>query len=221
MYAAYRPCGKDEIYWRFAHFMFPFWTIPPDGAFRDHVIARAWVPMDDEHMMFVHCMWKKSAPGLRRRKNDDPIPGMTPVLPQDFLPNTTDWYGRWRLKANSSNDYLIDREAQRTNTLYAGIAGIHLQDQAVTESMGPIVDHSFENLAISDLMISRTRKRIVRAVRAHAEGIVPPGVDNPETYQGARGGDFVGPASIGWLQAYSDEVRASQNPTGVLRIAAE
>lgn len=221
MYAAYRPGGRDEIYWRFAHFMFPFWTIPPDGHFRDHVIARAWVPMDDEHMMFVHCMWKKSAPGLRKRKDGAPIPGMTPVQPHDYLPNMTDWYGRWRLKANRSNDYLIDRDKQRSNELYAGIAGIHLQDQAITESMGSIVDHGFENLSISDLMISRTRKRIVRAARANAEGIVPPGVDNPEIYQGARGGDFVGPASIGWLQAYSDEVRASQNPTGTLRIAAE
>jgi hypothetical protein len=87
--------------------------------------------------------------------------------------------------------------------------------------MGPIVDHSFENLAVSDLMVGRTRRRILRAVRAHAEGIAPPGVDNPETYQGARGGDFIGPTSIGWLQAYSDEVRASKNPTGALRIAAE
>ena len=221
MYAAYRPGGQDEIYWRFAHFMFPFWTIPPDGAFRDHVIARAWVPMDDEHTMFVHCMWKKNGQGLRKLKDGSPIPGMSPTLPQDYLPNTTDWHGRWRLKANRDNDYLIDREAQRTNKLYSGIAGIHLQDQAVTESMGGIADHAFENLAISDLMISRTRRRIVRAARAHAEGIVPPGVDNPETYQGARGGDFVGPASIGWLQSYSDEMRASQNPTGKLRMAAE
>ena len=39
--------------------------------------------------------------------------------------------------------------------------------------------------------------------------------------QGARGGDFVSPNTIGWLQAYSDELRASKNPTGTLRIAAE
>jgi phthalate 4,5-dioxygenase oxygenase subunit len=221
MYAAYRGGGPNEIYWRFAHFMFPFWTIPPDGNFRDHVIARAWVPMDDEHTMFVHCMWKKNTPGLRKLKDGSPIPGMTPVRPEDMLPNTTDWHGRWRLKANRGNDYLMDRDKQKQNVLYAGIEGIHTQDQAITESMGPIVDHSFENLAISDLMIRRTRHRMLRALRAHMEGIVPPGVDNPETYQGARGGDFVGPSSIGWLQAYSDEMRASQNPTGVLRIAAE
>jgi hypothetical protein len=23
----------------------------------------------------------------------------------EYLPNTTDWYERWRLKANASNDY--------------------------------------------------------------------------------------------------------------------
>ena len=70
-------------------------------------------------------------------------------------------------------------------------------------------------------MIGRTRRRMIQAARAAAAGITPPGVDNPETYQGARGGDFIGPSSIGWLQAYSDEIRASSNPTGVLRVAAE
>jgi len=32
-----------------------------------------------------------------------------------------------------------------------------MQDQAITESMGPIVDHSFEHPALSDQMITRTR----------------------------------------------------------------
>ena len=57
----------------------------------------------------------------------------------EFLPDTTDWLGRFRLAQNKDNDYLIDREAQRTSS-YTGIAGIHQQDQAVTESMGPIFD---------------------------------------------------------------------------------
>jgi hypothetical protein len=70
-------------------------------------------------------------------------------------------------------------------------------------------------------MIGRTRRRIIQAVRAAAEGIAPPGVDNPETYQGARGGDFTAPATIGWLEAYSNELRAAANPTGALRVAAE
>jgi phenylpropionate dioxygenase-like ring-hydroxylating dioxygenase large terminal subunit len=218
MYAAHRPAEPGQTYWRFAHFMFPFWTIPPDGEFRDHVIARAWVPMDDTHTMFVHVSWKKNTPGLRKLNDGSPIPGAS--IGQKFLPNGTGWFDRWRLAANAENDYLIDRDLQRTAS-YSGIDGIHLQDQAVTESMGGIVDHTWENLAVSDLMITRTRRRIIMAARAFAAGEAAPGVDYPETYQGARGGDFVGPATIGWLQAYADELRASKNPTGVLKIAAE
>jgi hypothetical protein len=177
--------------------------------------------MDDTHTMFVHAAWKKNAPGLRKMKDGSPIPGMAPVLPHMYVPNDTSWFGRWRLKANKENDYLMDRDQQARNISYTGIDGVHLQDQAITESMGGIVDHEHENLAISDLMITRTRRRILRAVQAHVEGIVPPGVDNPETYQGARGGDFASSASLDWLRAYSDEMRASKNPTGALRIAAE
>ena len=51
--------------------------------------------------------------------------------------------------------------------------------------------------------------------------LVPPGVEHPEVYHGARGGDFVGSASIGWLEAYANEMRNAINPTGALRIAAE
>lgn len=218
MYAAHRPAEPGRTYWRFAHFLFPFWTMPPDGLFQDHIVARAWVPMDDTHTMFVHLSWKKNTPGLRKMKDGSAIPGAG--FGRKTLPNETGWYGRWRLAANASNDYMIDREQQRHHS-YSGIDSIHLQDQAMTESMGPIVDHTFEHLAISDLMIGRTRRRIIQAARAAAEGIVPPGVDNPETYQGARGGDFIESSSIGWLEAYSNELRASVNPTGALRVAAE
>jgi hypothetical protein len=59
----------------------------------------------------------------------------------EYLPNTTDWYGRWRLTQNPSNDWMIDRAAQKSGEIFTGIASIHGQDQAVTESMGGITDH--------------------------------------------------------------------------------
>ena len=222
MYSAYRPGAPGEIYWRFAHFMFPFWTIPPDGHFRDHVVARAWVPMDDTHTMFVHAAWKKNAPGLRKMKDGSPIPGMAPVLPHMYVPNDTSWFGRWRLEGQQG-ERLPDgprpagAQHRATPELTASICRIRRSPKAWAGSSIT----SIENLAISDLMITRTRRRILRAVQAHVEGIVPPGVDNPETYQGARGGDFASSASLDWLRAYSDEMRASNNPTGALRIAAE
>ena len=218
MYAAYRPAEADTTYWRVAHFMFPFWTIPPDGNFSDHIIARAWVPMDDTHTMFFHCSWKKNTPGLRKLKDGAQIPGVS--IGNEFLPNGTGWFDRHRLKANADNDYLIDREAQR-HASFSGIEGIHLQDQAMTESMGAIVDHTREHLAISDLMITRTRRRMIQAARAAEQGVAPPGVDHPELLQGARGGDFLSSASTGWLEAYGKQMRDAKNPTGALRVAAE
>jgi phthalate 4,5-dioxygenase len=41
----------------------------------------------------------------------------------DYLPNTTDWYGRWRLTQNPSNDWMIDRAAQKSES-FTGIASI-------------------------------------------------------------------------------------------------
>ena len=136
----------------------------------------------------------------------------------DYLPNTTDWYGRCRLTQNPSNDWMIDRQAQKSES-YTGIASIHGQDQAVTESMGPITDHEFENLAPSDIMIARTRRRLLRAARAFAkDGEVPPSVDEPEIYTAVRSGDFVTDAKIAWREAYDMHMRAAVRP---LRQAAE
>ncbi len=216
MYTAYRPAEADRTYWRFAHFGFPFWTWVPQGDFLDRVSARAWVPMDDEHTMFVSITWNKMS-RLPPLKGGLPIPGARSTL--EYLPNTTDWYGRWRPKANADNDYFIDREAQRNGTIFSGITHIHMQDQAVTESMGPITDHAFENLAPSDVMIARTRRRLLQAARAlRQDGTAPPGVDNPDIFLQVRSGEAV-LAAPDWKQAYADRMKAALRPTGHLLAA--
>jgi phthalate 4,5-dioxygenase len=121
-------------------------------------------------------------------------------------PNSIDWFGRWRPAANASNDYRIDREAQRNDVIYTGISHIHMQDQAITESMGDIADHSFEHLAPSDQMITRTRRRLLMAARALREkNAVPPGVDDPGIYMQARSGEAV-LAADDWQSAYCDRL---------------
>jgi phthalate 4,5-dioxygenase oxygenase subunit len=220
MYAGHWPAGPGNAYYRLAHFIFPFWAMIPNGPFQRNVVTRAWVPMDDTHTMFLAVAWKAGAtPIITRRQN---LPGADAVAPAQFeyLPNTTDWLGRWRLAANATNDYGIDRDAQRERS-YTGIEGIHLQDQAVTESMGGIVDRSFENLAVSDLMVTRTRRRLLTAARALAEtGAAPPIVDDPEICLGAHSGNFVAPERLPWREAYAAELRNSANPTGALRLPA-
>jgi phthalate 4,5-dioxygenase len=181
------PAAPGQTYWRFANFLFPFWTQTPQGPF-DRVNTRAWVPMDDTHTMFVSLSWRGSPTSMRPLKNGQMVPGSR--LGFDYLPNTTDWHGRWRLTQNPSNDWMIDRQAQRTES-FTGIASIHGQDQAVTESMGPITDHDFENLGPSDIMIARTRRRLLRAARAFAkDGTVPPGVEFGAAWQRCRYGRY-------------------------------
>jgi phthalate 4,5-dioxygenase oxygenase subunit len=216
-YGAYRPGGEGQTYWRFANFVFPFWTQQPQGPFAKHVHARAWVPLDDHHTMFMNVMWKEMTDRRSigpRRKDGTPIEGLE--LAHDHLPNTSDWLGRWRLRAGPGNDWLIDRAAQHEGRIYTGIGNIHLQDQAVTESMGPITDFSREHLSASDQMIARTRRRILKAARAFRDqGTTPPGVDDPEVSLGARSGFFLADESVDWLDAYEAQVARADRPAGV------
>ncbi len=113
----------------------------------------------------------------------------------------------------------LDTQAEVTFQPGTGITGIHAQDQAVTESMGPVTDHLFEHLAPSDRMIMATRRRLLKAARALAkDGAVPPGVDDPAIMYPVRSGDFVADAKLGWRQAYDAQMRASVRP---LKLAAE
>jgi phthalate 4,5-dioxygenase len=189
MYAAYRDADADHIAYRWAQFMFPFWTEIPQGNFERHINARAWVPIDDTHTMFI----------MLAHSRLDPMP--------DLLPNTTGWHGRYRLADNEGNDYNIDREAQAELRSFTGIDRVFAQDQAVTESMGGMVDHALETLAPSDRMIALTRRRMLRAVTDFAgRGIVPPGVDEPGIYMGARSGEFVAPRDLEWRRVYDEKL---------------
>jgi phenylpropionate dioxygenase-like ring-hydroxylating dioxygenase large terminal subunit len=216
-YGAYRPAEEDTYYWRLAHFLFPFYTMIPTGVLGVQIIVRAWVPLDDENMMF----WAMSVPSSRNAARAGYRGGEgrgTDIVQRgsrgstfagiNYLPETSDWLGRFRINQNRENDYLIDREEQRTNGSYTGIAGIHQQDQAITESMGPIVDRTDEHLGSTDSMVIRTRRRLLDAARAlEASGDTPPGVDNPAVYR-YRSGGVILPRSVDWLEGTKDLQKA-------------
>ncbi len=199
-YGAYRPAAADTHYWRIAHFLFPFYAMIPTGVLGAEVRFRAWLPLDDENTMFLIV----TAP--RASDVGEPIAGgIGPDRSrsgQAYLPDTSDWLGRYRVAANARNDYKIDREAQRARSFTGIETGIAiLQDQAITESMGPMYDRASEHLGSSDAMIIRTRQRLMGAALAlRDEGVTPPGVDNPEFYR-QRSGGIVLPRSADWLEA--------------------
>ena len=223
-YAGYRAAGSGRTSWRFGNFLFPFWTQVPNGNFGQHIQVRGWIPLDDEHTMYCVLWWKRGVSAMTQDapafKNGATIGGMG--RRNEFLPNSSDWLGRWRLAANAGNDWGIDRAAQRDNTIYSGIESVHLQDQAVTESMGAILDHSFEHLAPSDLMITRTRRRLLLAARALRDrNEAPPGARQTDVFRGARGGYFVCDERHSWQDAYIAELAGASRPRAEMLHAAK
>ncbi len=200
-YGAHRPSPTvpGGTYWRVAHFLFPFWIMPPVASLADNVMVRAFVPMDDEHCMFVGF----ESQSYMRREERPGLPGAHII--DQLRPNTSDWFGRFRLVQDEDNDYLIDREAQRTKS-YTGIDGIHVQDQCVTESMGGIVDRGFENLAPSDIAVARNRRMLVNTLRAFKDGKRPPAADRPELYARVRGGFYTTTQPGDWLALHDQAV---------------
>jgi phthalate 4,5-dioxygenase oxygenase subunit len=210
-YCSVRTADDGRTHLRYANFLFPFWTQAPQGPFESNIFLRAWVPMDDTHMMLVTIAWKKRV-GLIPMKDGSLLPG---VAPHELLANTSDWYGRFRAVQNQHNDYMMDREAQRSNTVWCGIKDILSQDVAVTESMGAIADRTREHLVHSDVMIVRTRRRLLRAARELAsEGKTPPGVQDPFVYSDARSGEMVVPDYRDWAETYQQKLAEATRVNG-------
>jgi phthalate 4,5-dioxygenase oxygenase subunit len=204
LYGAYRPAEKDSYYWRIGAFLFPFYTMVPVGVLGLQIGVRCYVPLDDEHTMVWNIEPPPTKGGAGRRAGragaEFPDGNVPPGYQSEFLPNTSDWLGRWRYVQNPHNDYLIDRELQRSSS-YTGIIGANQQDQGITESMGPLSDRTQEHLVTSDLMITRTRQRMLRAVKALRDtGTTPPGVDDPGVYR-VRSGGVLLPRDVDWLEA--------------------
>ena len=66
---------------------------------------------------------------------------------------------------NKANDYLIDREAQKTVS-FTGISGVRVQDMAVQEDQrGPLSDRSREHLGASDPGVIATRRRLLNQLK--------------------------------------------------------
>jgi phthalate 4,5-dioxygenase oxygenase subunit len=116
-------------------------------------------------------------------------------------PDFTDERGE-RLR-RPENDYLIDREAQRTLS-YTGIVGVGNQDYAVTESMGSIYDRSQEHLATTDKAIIHMREQLIRAAKDLTAGIEPPRLED-YPWQTIRGGEKILSQGEDWRRLGTDQ----------------
>ncbi len=189
-------------YWRITQFLMPIFTsVPAIGRVSR---AKAWVPLDDEHTMVWEPNWDPDQPLSEEerigRKGRVPESGM--------LPDDGSGLGRGRFAANRTNDYRIDRARQRSSNFTGLAESPPLQDGAIQESMGPIVDRSREHLGTSDAGIIRVRQRLLEAARALRErGAEPPGVAEPGTYR-RRGCQIVLPHGADWTEVSAELQRA-------------
>tara|TARA_B100000809_G_scaffold178649_1_gene176279 strand:- start:1578 stop:2852 length:1275 start_codon:yes stop_codon:yes gene_type:complete len=170
---ANRNAEEDSYYWRISRWLFPWVTmIPrePKGPCRSGLI----VPVDDENCWFFLVRWDPYKP-LEGPYNEAPRDGMVP--------------GTWLGMANKTNHYLIDREAQRTES-FSGIPNSmgRAQDAAMTDSMGAIVDRTEEHLGTTDAAIIRMRRRLIQGARDLQEGIEPYAASHPEVFKVRSGG---------------------------------
>lgn len=160
-----RKVGAEQIYVRTSPYIMPSFSIvpgPPTAQFAANDIRafRFWVPIDDEHS-WLYILNMRDTPFT-----DEERSSFVSWVDQDY-----------RRLRNLSNDYLIDREYQRT-TSFSGIkAAIPAeQDGCATETMGPIYDRTREHLGYSDKTIVGLRRLLLDAVRAVQGGAAPPHV---------------------------------------------
>jgi phenylpropionate dioxygenase-like ring-hydroxylating dioxygenase large terminal subunit len=169
---ARRNAEEGKYYWRITPWVMPSFTmVPPRG---DHPIhGHFWIPIDDENCWAWSFDYHPTR-ALTGRETQAMRDGKG--IHVQYVPGT------YRPLANSDNDYLMDRTAQREGRSYSGVEGIAMQDASLQESMGPIVDRTKENLTSTDNGIIMARLRLLRAAKALADKDVPPPGASPEAH---------------------------------------
>jgi hypothetical protein len=179
----------------------PAFVMLPAGG--ETITYRVTVPMDDTHTMFwngEYCPTRPLSEEERARHNASRAAG-------GFLPATSDPLSKFRPAATPENNYLLDFDAQRTKR-FSGIPPIKLQDVAMTEGMGPIVDRGNEHLGSTDRAIVQLRSVLLNAATALRDhGTTPPGVDDPDGYA-LRSATVTLPRSEPWLDASRSGLQA-------------
>ena len=158
-YAGIRTTPAGYTHVRMTEFILPFTTRVAQIPLSNNFGLGSMVPIDD-----YNCWRGAIVPGGPRAEqagmSDNKVPkgGVAPRT------------------QNATNDFLIDREKQKTFS-YTGIVGINQQDMAVTESMGAIYQRHQEHLGTTDRAIIKLRRMLIDAAKNLAKGIEPPTAD--------------------------------------------
>jgi phthalate 4,5-dioxygenase oxygenase subunit len=197
---ARRDAEIDSYYWRITQFLMPSYTMIPSPVGAPVSFTGA-TPIDDERMMGFTVTWHP----------DRPLSESEIAQIESWLGVHTEVDGRTFIPfRNKDNDYLIDRDLQRSRRSYTGIRGIREEDLAVQEGMGPICDRTTEHLGSADLAVIAMRRRLLDAVHAlEQRGEVPYEAVNADAYR-VRSAALVLPRSVEWQTGAANALLATR-----------
>ena len=186
IYGSRRRVDVDEYYWRVTQFVLPFYSFIPNPGEREG--GRCWAPMDDTHIsVFQYSV----STGEAYTEEQRAMMNISPENLQRVMYRFEDgsYVDTWRPQRQMENDFLIDRDMQRTIN-YTGIGSGREQDMAMTDSMGAVADRTREHLGTSDTAIIAGRRILLRMARELQEGAEPYAPSHPEVF-GVRAIDVV------------------------------
>jgi phenylpropionate dioxygenase-like ring-hydroxylating dioxygenase large terminal subunit len=202
-YVGIRHISEDQSYIRGYQFIMPVQKL--QGNFLDFygreqnpltIYGHLWVPKDDrttDVYNFNYAVDDRAEVTDEWYAKNERSAGRGP---EAYVPGT------FRMKQNLENDFLIDREVQKTRT-YTGISGVNTQDVAIQEGMGAIEDRSLEFLGTTDKAISACRQLLLEAADEIEGGIEPRGIE-PDASREVRGADLIVPRGVPWRDAMKE-----------------
>jgi len=179
--AARKTDGAD-LYWRISQFLMPNHAYTPTAFPGEIYYGQCWVPVDDVTCWIYTYCWQPDRPfsNAERAKFDGGF-NVHAEVDADYVP-----------LRNLSNDYLIDRKVQKTDT-FTGIEGVSEQDAAIQDSMGPVQDRTREHLGPTDVGVVEFRKLLMGAARALGNGEEPKAAQIANRYAVRAGGWVAAP----------------------------
>jgi phthalate 4,5-dioxygenase oxygenase subunit len=147
-----RHANKGRTFFRVTNFVLPNKATIPGPMSGDGYNLYWHVPIDDTSHWRYDIVYRRSAPmeGKDNERNQEILDELTP----DYKP-----------KRSKGNRYLQDRESMKTWS-FSGMGRIfNVQDTAIVEGSGPIVDRTREFLGPSDRAIIAARRQVLRAIR--------------------------------------------------------
>ena len=191
---ASRRADDGALYWRITQYLVPNHSLAPGSEKGQNMNGQTWVPIDDTHC-WVYCYtWNP----------DRPIAEQELAAMRNGFGIHAQLDERWVPVRNRANDYLIDREEQRTRS-FTGIRGISEQDACIQDSQGYIYDRTAEHLGTTDIAIIEFRKLVLRMARERREGVEPEQARCGDVYR-VRSGSAVAGSGVSFAEVAREVV---------------